>query len=77
MTLKQIAKNNDLDYGLVYSGAREAGLLIRHTKNAEYDEKDVLIGVELCLSKRIEKHLVKTAELTEMRERILRNMGKE
>lgn len=75
MTLKQIAKNNNLDYGLVYSGAREVGVLIRFTKNAEYDEEAVLAGVAMYLSKRIEKHLKKVAELTDDREPILRKLG--
>ena len=75
MTLKQIAKNNNLDYGLVYSGAREAGVLIRRTKNAEYDEEVVLNGVAVYLSERIEKYLKKVAELTNDREPILRRLG--
>lgn len=74
MTLKQIAKNNNLDYWLVHSGARESGVLIRGTKNAEYNEEDVLMGVAVYLSKRIEKHLVKIAELTEDRENVMRSL---
>ena len=75
MTLKQIAKNNNLDYGLVYNGAREAGVLKRFTKNAEYDEEAVLGGVALYLSERIEKHLKKVGELTDERKPILRKLG--
>lgn len=74
MTLKQIAKNNNLDYGLVYNGAREAGVLIRFRKNVEYDEEAVLTGVAIYLSKQIERHLVKTAELTETRESVMRSL---
>lgn len=71
MTLKQIAKNNNLDYGLVYNGAREAGVLIRWTKNAEYDEIAVLQGVVEYLSKKIQKHLDKSRELIAEKQRAI------
>ena len=74
MTLKQIAKNNNLDYGLVYSGAKEAGVLIRRRKNVDYNEADVLAGVCMYISKRIEKNLTKVAEFTEDRERVMRSL---
>ena len=75
MTLKEIARNNNIDYGLVYSGAREAGVLLRRRKNVEYDEADVLAGVCMYISKRIEKNLMKVAEFTEDRERVMRSLA--
>lgn len=76
MTLKQIAKRHDLDYAMLYQGLDDQGLLRRHHKNVEYDEKVVLNACSRYLYRRILKLRNKMAGLQADRDEIVNILKK-
>ena len=75
MTLQQIAINNGLSYWMVYNAARHDGILVKRTKNYEYDEKSVLMAVDSYLSNKIWEHKGKIADLSAERKKIMKKIG--
>ena len=62
-TLKQISIDNGVYYGTVYQSMSNAGLIVRRTKNNEYEEQEVLLTVYAYLQKRIEHYEKKITDL--------------
>ena len=62
MTLKQIEHKHHFDYHIIYKAMSHSGLL-KHEKNAEYDEDQVLTAVDNYVHRRVENLMNKVGEI--------------
>ena len=70
LTLTQIAEKHGIDYQTVYNAVSASGMLRRHRKGCQYDEKEVLKDCVAYLGKREMMHEEKTFYFYTKRKRV-------
>lgn len=70
LTLTQIAEKHEIDYQIVYNAVSVSGLLRRHRKGWQYDEKEVLRNCVRYLKNREALHEEKLYEFFSKRQHV-------